>query len=201
MYVVAVTGGIASGKSTVVELFRGKGVPIIDTDVIARQVVQDENIKQRLTEAFGETIRNPDGSLNRTKLREIAFNNDENRIRLGQILHPLIFEIACAQLANLDAPYCLLVIPLLYESHYPYAYDRVLVVDVDEETQRQRASRRDQTDMENIQKIMHAQASRQQRLSIADDIIDNNGEIAELTSQVEALHKKYLSLSKQTPSA
>ena len=199
MYVVAVTGGIASGKSTVVELFRGKGVPIIDTDVIARQVVQDEDIKQQLTEAFGETIRNQDGSLNRAKLREIAFDNDENRIRLGQILHPLIFENASAQLSNLDAPYCLLVIPLLYESQYPYEYDRVLVVDVDDETQRQRASRRDQTDIENIQKIINAQASRQQRLSIADDIIENNGEIQELTPQVEALHKKYLSLAKQTP--
>ena len=102
------------------------------------------------------------------------------------------------RLARLDAPYCLLVIPLLFESRHPYPYDRVLVVDVDEEIQRQRASQRDQSNEASIQKIMNAQASRQQRLSIADDIIDNNGDIEKLAPQVEVLHKKYLALAEQT---
>ena len=198
MYVIAVTGGIASGKSTVVDLFRHKGVPVIDTDVIAREVVQSKDVIKQLSEAFGHAILNQDGSLNRAHLRHIAFDNNTNRIMLGEILHPLIFERASAQLASLDAPYCLLVIPLLYESQHPYPYDRVLVIDVDEEIQRHRASHRDQSDEESIQKIINAQASRQQRLSIADDIIDNNGEIENLAPQVDALHKKYLALAEQT---
>ena len=198
MYVIAVTGGIASGKSTVVDLFRHKGVPVIDTDVIAREIVQRKDVLKQLCEAFGHAILNQDGTLNRAHLRQIAFSNEANRIQLGEILHPLIFEHASAQLASLNAPYCLLVIPLLFESHHPYPYDRVLVVDVDEEIQRQRASQRDQSDQESIQKIINAQASRQQRLSIADDIIDNNGKIENLMSQVDALHNKYLDLAEQT---
>ena len=197
MYVIAVTGGIASGKSTVVDLFRRKRVPVIDTDVIAREVVQDATVLRQLAEQFGKTILNPDGSLNRRTLRQMTFANDEHRIRLGELLHPLIFERAAELLSRLEAPYCLLVVPLLYESQHPYPYDRVLVVDVDEEHQRQRASLRDQADSESIQKIMNAQASRQQRLSIANDIIDNNGSIADLVPQVEVLHKKYLALAKQ----
>ena len=195
MLTVAVTGGIAAGKSTVVDLFRKKGVPIVDTDVVARQVVEDNGVKEQLRKVFGNLILNQDGSLNRAKLREIAFENDANRLRLGEILHPRIFERATKELNRVEAPYTLLVIPLLYESKSPYRYDRVLVVDVDEKTQRLRASQRDQAREEHIQKIIDAQASREQRLSIADDIIDNSGSISDLIPQVDALHDKYLALA------
>ena len=195
MLTVAVTGGIAAGKSTVVDLFRKKGVAIVDTDVVARQVVEDNTVKEQLSKVFGNLILNQDGSLNRAKLREIAFENEANRLRLGEILHPRIFERATKELNHVQAPYALLVIPLLYESKLPYRYDRVLVVDVDEKTQRLRASQRDQAREEHIQKIIDAQASREQRLSIADDIIDNSGSISDLIPQVDALHDKYLALA------
>ena len=197
MYVVAVTGGIGSGKSTVVDLFQQKGVPVIDTDIISREVVQNNEVIKQLTETFGKTILNQDGSLNRANLRELAFESNETRNKLGNILHPLIFKRASAQLSNIQAPYCLLVIPLLYESRQPYQYDRVLVIDIDEDKQRHRASQRDQASTTDIEKIMAAQASRQQRLSIADDFIDNNGDIAQLVPQVDTLHAHYLALSGQ----
>lgn len=199
MFVVAVTGGIGSGKSTVVNLFQQKGVPVIDTDVIARQVIQDNTVIKQLTDAFGMGILNQDDSLNRANLRATAFQNDQNRAKLDRILHPLIFKLALTQLSAARGPYCLLVIPLLYESRYPYQYDRVLVIDIDEQKQRDRAIQRDQTNLADIQKIIAAQASRPQRLSIAGDIIDNNGEIGQLVPQVDALHTQYLALAEQNP--
>lgn len=196
MLVVAVTGGIGSGKSTVIDLFRAKGAPVIDTDIIAREVVQKPAVLKQLGETFGHGILNSDGNLNRNALRQIAFANDDNRTKLNNILHPLIHQRAVEQLANTDAEYCLLVIPLLFESRYPYQYDRVLVIDVAPEKQIDRSMQRDNATRAGIQKIMAAQATREQRLSIADDVIDNNGELAALQPQVETLHKKYLEISR-----
>lgn len=195
MLVVAVTGGIGSGKSTVVDLFRTKGIPVIDTDIIAREVVQEPAVLAQLSETFGHEVLNNDGSLNRNMLRQIAFTSDDNRSKLNNILHPLIQQHAVEQLANTDAQYCLLVIPLLFESRYPYQYDRVLVIDVAPEKQIDRSMQRDNATRTDIQNIMAAQATREQRLSIADDVIDNNGELAELQPQVDALHRKYRELA------
>lgn len=196
MLVVAVTGGIGSGKSTVIDLFRAKGIPVIDTDIIAREVVQEPAVLTQLGKTFGHEILNSDSSLNRNALRQMAFASDDNRSKLNNILHPLIHQRAVAQLANTDAEYCLLVIPLLFESRYPYQYDRVLVIDATPEKQIERSMQRDNATRAGIQNIIAAQATREQRLSIADDVIDNNGELAGLKPQVETLHKKYLEISR-----
>jgi dephospho-CoA kinase len=196
MLVVAVTGGIGSGKSTVVDLFRHRGIPVIDTDIIAREVVQDPATLATIVTVFGNTILAPDGSLDRTKLRELAFASDDNRQKLNQVLHPLILARAQQQIEHTQADYCLLVIPLLYETKSAYQYHRVLVVDADPKQQMARCLARDRSDAALIQKIIAAQATREQRLSIADDVIDNNGSMSELPEQVEHLHQKYQALAR-----
>jgi len=195
MLTVAVTGGIGSGKSTVTDLFRAKGVPVIDTDQIARDVVQAPETLSQLIKIFGKTILDLNGKLDRPALRQIAFTNDKNRLKLNNLLHPLIYRHATEQLARTQAPYCLLVIPLLYESQYTYRYDRVLVIDTTPENQLSRSMLRDNSSAAAIQKIIDAQASREDRLSIADDVIDNNGDLDALKPQIDTLHEKYLLLA------
>lgn len=196
MMVIAVTGGIGSGKSTVVDLFREQGVPVIDTDQISRQLVEPG--KPALTDivsSFGDKFLKPDGTLDRTALRKHVFVDNQKREKLEAILHPLIHKSVLEQLNNIDAAYCLLVIPLLIESKHDYPHDRVLVIDVDEQTQIQRTCVRDKLDETLVKKIINSQVPREQRLAIADDIVDNNGDMNALRNQVNHLHNRYLKLS------
>ena len=190
------TGGIASGKTAVSDLFASKGVPVIDTDVIARQVVQRGSpALEQIIQAFGPEFLDPEGNLDRKKMRQTIFSNPESKRRLEQILHPAIGSEALRQVSLSDNPWCLLVVPLLAESgRYSWA-NRILVVDVDEEVQIERVMARDNIDRSQADAILHAQASRSKRLALADDVIDNSGTLDELKGKVDRLYNEYSALA------
>ncbi|GAB3011434.1 dephospho-CoA kinase [Bowmanella dokdonensis] len=193
--VIGLTGGIGSGKTRVSNLFAGKGIDIIDADVIARQVVEPGSpALQKITEHFGQAVLNTDGSLNRARLRERIFTHPEEKAWLNALLHPLIRQQMQQQAKSAQSPYCILAVPLLVENQLMALVDRVLVVDVDEQIQHQRVVQRDRVADEQVRSIMAAQASREARLAVADDIIDNSGPPEALDTQVETLHQAYLSL-------
>jgi dephospho-CoA kinase len=193
---VGLTGGIGSGKSTVAELFARRGVPVIDTDNVARQVVEPGRpALDDIVREFGSNLLDTNGRLDRARMRERVFNDPTARRRLESILHPRIRTAVRDQVATIAAPYCLIVVPLLVETGFNELIDRVLVVDVDEEQQRERTSRRDKVPAEAVGKIMATQATRVQRVAHADDVIVNSGTIADLEREVERLHASYLALS------
>lgn len=193
---IGLTGGIGSGKSTVCQLFAKRGVPIIDADVVAHEVVAPgEPVLQQLSRQFGETIIDPLGQLNRSKLRELVFQDKDKLQQLESILHPLIRERMREQLNLLSAPYVILDIPLLLEKGWQSEVDRILVVDTTEALQRSRTISRDQVDAETVSRIMQAQISRDMRLAAADDIIHNEQDYGYLNEQVEVLHRQYLRLA------
>ncbi len=196
MLIVALTGGIGSGKSTVADEFAKLGIPIVDTDVIARQLVTvGSPAYQEIVAAFGPSILTDDKQLNRRKLREVIFNHPEQRLRLEQILHPRIRQAVEAQITQLDSEYCIVVIPLLTEKgSYPFV-DRILLVNAEPEQQIQRSMARDKQSREQIERIMASQSNREQRLAMADDIIDNSTGLVALEQQVRKLHHKYRTLS------
>lgn len=197
MLVIGLTGGIGSGKSTVASIFAEFQIPIIDTDVIARQLVTPgQATLDEIIDAFGDDILLPNKELDRKKLAKISFANPSIRKQLEQILHPKIRLAVEKQLANLDAPYVIIVVPLLAEKGKYDFIDRVLVVDCEESQQITRTLQRDNRDKDQIQAILKSQASRDQRNAIADDIIENSGDIAALRQSVSKLHKLYLGLSK-----
>lgn len=192
-YVVALTGGIAAGKTLVSNEFAKLGVPIIDMDVIAHEIVEPGHLAlQEIANAFGKDIINIDGRLKRSQLRAIIFSDANSRNKLESILHPRIEQKASDAIMQVDSPYCILVIPLLAKkSTYPYI-DRVLVVDVDSETQIERLMARDNSSRKLAQQALASQASREQRLQIADDILGNSGSPEQTRNEVILLHKKYL---------
>jgi dephospho-CoA kinase len=196
MFKVGLTGGIGCGKSTVSDIFASLGVPIIDSDVIAREVVAPGELGlEQIVAHFGNEILNHDGTLNRQHLRQQVFNNEKVRKELEQILHPLIRQRSNEYLIKLKTPYAILSIPLLVESGLTSAVDRILVVDCPEQTQIDRICKRDGITPEKAKAILDAQCSRSQRLEVADDIIDNSRPITELRHRIESLHLNYLSLS------
>lgn len=196
MLKVGLTGGIGSGKSTVSDLFADLGVPIVDADVIARQLVEPgQPALRQLRSVFGDQILNQDGSLNRSKLRQLAFSSLNHKQQLDDIMHPLIFRQIELQVSQMSSAYGILVIPLLLESAKKYAVDRVLVVDCPEQTQLQRVLARDKVSQEQALAIIATQTDRQHRLAAADDIIHNDGSVAHLAEQVKNLHNSYLLLA------
>jgi dephospho-CoA kinase len=193
---IALTGGIASGKSTVADLFAEYGVSIIDTDVIARELVQPGNpALEEIRFAFGDEVFDSEGRLDRRSMREIVFSDPSRRKELESILHPRIRDAVVAQSEATDGPYQIIAVPLLVGSPIQQFMDRVLVVDCDEEIQLRRLLARDAENEEQARRILAAQASRQDRLEIADDVITNNDELSDTRSQVDALHSKYLILA------
>ena len=197
---VALTGGIASGKSTVANLFAARGVPVIDTDLIARVVVEPgQPALAAVAAAFGDHVLGPDGRLDRRRLREIIFGDATARARLEAILHPAIraeMERQSAVAAQ-AGPYQILVIPLLAEGGRRDHVDRVLVVDAPEAVQVERLMARDSVTREQAQASLRAQAKREMRLDIADDVVTNTGRIDDLREQVAALHERYVQLAAQ----
>ena len=195
VFTVVLTGGIASGKTAVSDCFLRLGVPVIDTDRIAREVVQPgQPALKKISEHFGPDYLDTKGRLDRRKMRKAIFADPAMKSRLEGILHPLIAERVLARVSEVEAPYCLLVIPLYVESKAYKWVNRVLVVDVSEETQLERVMARDQISPEHAQSILDAQSTRQQRLSLADDTIDNSGDLNELEEKVKKLHAQYLAL-------
>lgn len=196
MLVVGLTGGIGSGKTAVSDRFSAYGVPIIDTDVLARELVEPgEPALAEIVAAFGPDCLDDAGGLDRTRLRKRIFADANGRQQLEAILHPRIRALARQRIAGLTAPYCLLVIPLLAETGMTDLVDRVLVVDVPETEQLRRVMARDQTDEEQARRILSAQASREQRLALAHEIVENSGDFADLDRQIVALHQHCLVLA------
>lgn len=194
--VIALTGGVASGKTTVSDRFGELGAPVVDTDVIAREVVAKRSGGLAgIVAEFGPEMLTSEGTLDRPALRRKIFDEPGARTRLEDILHPRIAEESRRQLAGLDAPYSILVVPLLFESGLFSDADRVLVVDVPESVQIERLMKRDESTREQADAMLAAQASRDQRLAKADDVIENTGTLAELNARVEELDRRYRDLS------
>jgi dephospho-CoA kinase len=195
---VGLTGGIASGKSTATKFFADLGVPIIDTDQVARDVVEPgQPPLERLVERFGNSILTPDGHLDRPALRNIVFSDPKARADLEALTHPAIGAAVEARSAIAGGPYQILVLPLLVEKSLGSQLDRVLVVDCDEELQIKRLEARDGSTLAQAQAILNAQVSRGARLKAAHDIIKNDSDISAVRDQVAELHARYLELARQ----
>lgn len=193
-YSVALTGGIASGKSTVSDTFAELGAGIIDTDLLAREVVAagSEGLAA-IVAAFGPEVLSADGELDRARLRRIVFADEAARRALESITHPRIHALVHQRLAEAQQPYVVVVVPLLVENLSSYGWtDRILVVDVDPALQKARLLRRDGVDESLANAMMEAQSTRQQRFAIADDVVLNDSSIAELRREIRALHREYL---------
>ncbi len=201
MYVVGLTGGIGSGKSTVAGHFRSLGVEIVDADQLARQAAAPGTpALERIRERFGDASIAPDGGLDRAWMRRTVFADPELRRWLEKLLHPVIGRMIEDGLARCRSAYCLLVSPLLLETGQRRLVDRVLVVDVKEETQLRRAGRRDGGDAGVLRAIMDAQMPRRERLDRADDVLDNELPPETMAGRVRTLHRRYLELAgRRTP--
>ena len=200
-YVVALTGGVASGKSVVAKRFEALGVGVYDADVAAREVVAPRQAALAEIEfVFGAGVLQADGSLNRRAMRERVFADPAARKRLEGIIHPRVRAWLRRHVGMDRGPYCILAIPLLAENFDQYGWvDRVLLVDTPRALQIDRLMQRDGISRGAAQRMLDAQATREQRLAIADDVIVNNGEVSEMDAQVAALHARYLESAGRRP--
>lgn len=199
IFTVVLTGGIASGKSAVSACFEALGTPVVDTDIIARDIVAPgSSALKQIEDEFGPEFLDSAGGLDRKMMRDAIFSNPNLKSRLEGILHPRIGKQVLLQVGQLDAPYCIIVIPLYAESSSYAWIDRVLVVDVSEEEQVRRVMARDHISREDARAILNSQAGRQERLALADDIIDNCGALSELPEKVKLLHEKYQRLAESS---
>lgn len=199
MYVVAITGGIGSGKTTVANQFSALGIEVVDADLIAREVVEPGTpALTAIASHFGPGILDEQGRLDRRALRERIFSDPAAKSWLNALLHPIIRSEMLRQCAAANSPYCLLVVPLLVENRLTELADRVLVIDVDEATQIERTCRRDGVNREQAQAILASQASRSERLAMADDVLDNqSGTTETIRERILALHETYLAFASQ----
>ncbi|MCT8344051.1 dephospho-CoA kinase [Photorhabdus kleinii] len=195
-YIIALTGGIGSGKTTIANAFAALGVPLVDADIIAREVVAPGTpALQTISEHFGHDILTPDGNLNRALLRQKIFTNNQEKQWVNQLLHPLIHQETRLQLEQITTPYVIWVIPLLVENNLRHLADRILVVDVSPELQISRVATRDGISNQQVENILAAQASRSERLAYADDIISNHDNVQAIAPRVAELHQQYLKLA------
>ena len=195
-FIVGLTGGIGSGKTTVANLFAALGVELVDADIVARQVVERGSEGLNAIRAhFGNDILLADGELDRAKLREHIFANPVEREWLNQLLHPLIRQHMLDAVKTATSPYVIMVVPLLFENGLDRLVNRTLVVDISPELQIERTVNRDKVDSAQVNNIINSQSSRAEKLAKADDVIDNQGQISTLECAVSALHLKYLQLS------
>lgn len=199
MYVVAITGGIGSGKTTVANQFAALGIEVVDADLIAREVVAPGTpALAAITSHFGPEILTEQGLLDRRVLRERIFSDPAAKSWLNALLHPIIRSEMLRQCAAVSSPYCLLVVPLLVENRLTELADRVLVIDVDEATQIERTCHRDGVSREQAQAILASQANRSERLAMADDVLDNqSGTTETIRERILALHETYLAFASQ----
>ena len=193
---IGLTGGLASGKSTVADFFAAHEVPVIDTDVIARQLVQpSEPALDEIRAAFGDDVLDEHRGLDRAFMRKMVFSDSAKREQLESILHPRIRDEAIRQSISADGRYQIIVVPLLVGSPMRQFMDRILVVDCQEDTQLGRLLARDAEDEDQARRMLSAQAGRQDRLAIADDVISNDADLGDTRRQVSELHGKYLTLA------
>ena len=193
---IALTGGIGSGKTSIASIFKSLGVPIIDSDTISKEIIlPGKPCFKDIVNEFGEEILTNKGTIDRYKLRDIIFNNDKARIKLENIIHPVVFKNIDTEISLINYPYCLVIIPLLIETKSTERFDRILVIDAPESLQFERIVKRDDISPILIKKIIKTQAKRKERLRYANDIIVNNDTIMNLNKSINTLHKKYLGLS------
>ncbi|WP_429036177.1 dephospho-CoA kinase [Aeromonas media] len=199
MYVVAITGGIGSGKTTIANQFAALGIEVVDADLIAREVVAPGTpALAAIVNHFGTEMLTEQGLLDRRALRERIFSDPAAKSWLNALLHPIIRSEMLRQCAAVSSPYCLLVVPLLVENRLTGLADRVLVIDVDEATQIERTCRRDGVSREQVQAILASQANRSERLAMADDVLDNqSGTTETIRERILALHETYLAFASQ----
>ena len=200
-FVVGLTGGIGCGKSSASQFFSDLGIDVIDTDIIARQLTQPNGSAISLIQnTFGSSIIAADGTLDRNKMRDLVFANSELRHKLEQILHPLILKEVIRRIKQCQAPYVIVVIPLLFETNdYNHLIRHILVIDCDEQQQLLRTMERSNLSEQKVRSIMATQVARETRIQKADDVILNNQDIEYLKAQILLLHHKYLALSKNEP--
>ncbi|WP_026957917.1 dephospho-CoA kinase [Aliagarivorans taiwanensis] len=195
--IVGLTGGIASGKTAVSDYLAELGIPVVDADVVARQVVEPgQPALVSIAQHFGHELIQADGSLDRAALRQRIFNNHQEKQWLEALLHPLIRTTIRKQLDDAQGPYKLLVAPLLLENGLESMVDRVLVIDAPVDAQLNRGAARDNNSREQIEQIVAAQLPREQRVAKADDVICNDRDLEHLQKQTLALHQRYLELAK-----
>lgn len=196
MLKIGLTGGIASGKSAASDCFSVRGIPVIDADIVARDVVKAGTPAiEEIEAAFGKRFIHPDGNLDRRLVRSLIFSDPRKRQELEAILHPRIKEAMLSQLARVSAPYCILAIPLLIEADQRDLVDRVLVIDAPRAIQIKRLMQRDQISQDEAEAILNTQLDRDVRVKFADDLIVNDGSRTDLDAAIEKLHQKYLSLA------
>lgn len=195
-FTVGLTGGIASGKTTVANLFQQHfSIGIVDADIVAREVVQPGTLGlKEIAAHFGETILDNNGELDRVALRTRIFSDKNEKEWLNNLLHPMIRSKMKQELDNITTPYALLVVPLLVENQLQSMADRILVVDVSKQIQIERTMKRDKVSKSQVEAILSAQASREERLNFADDIIQNDHDNSDLFAQVSILHQRYMNL-------
>jgi len=196
-FIIGLTGGIGSGKTTVTNFFADLGVDIIDADIIAREVVEiGSPALTAIKNHFGAEYLLEDGALNRALLRQRVFSNEDDKKWLNNLLHPLIREQLVLQTKAAKSDYCILVAPLLIENNLHKIVNRVLVVDISEEQQISRTTKRDQNSVQQVKAIIASQASRETRLTKADDIINNDkASLVDVQKSINQLHQNYLALS------
>lgn len=193
---IGLTGGIGSGKTAASREFCRLGATIVDTDLIARELVEPgQAALSEISAAFGEQLIDATGRLDRSQLRQAVFGDPGQRKKLENILHPRIRERAVSLANQAETPYCILVIPLLVESARDYPLDRILVIDTPRDLQYQRVAARDAISTGEIDAILATQASRQERLDIADDVIVNDSDLEHLHNEIRRLHQFYLQLA------
>lgn len=197
-FIVGLSGGIGSGKTAVSDRFATRGITVVDADVIARQVVEPgSDALKAIQQHFGDAIVGANGELRRAELRKRVFSNAEDKQWLEALLHPLIATETLNQLEQAKGAYVIYVSPLLVEGGQKALCDRLLVIDVPESVQVARTMTRDDNDQAQVERIMASQASRQQRLDAADDVVDNSGDIEQLDAKVETLHQQYLAYAEE----
>ncbi|MBW8055394.1 MAG: dephospho-CoA kinase [Acidiferrobacterales bacterium] len=195
---IGLTGGIGSGKSSAAAMFARRGVPVIDADEIAKQLVAPgQPAYERIIQRFGKEFVDADGFIDRGRLRRHVFDDPASRRELEAILHPRVRQQIQRQLRALRAPYCVIVIPLIFEANQQDLVDRILVIDAAEDTQVQRVAARSSLADDEIRKIIAAQIGRNVRLRQAHDVITNEGELEQLEERVDAFHTRYLDLARE----
>ena len=196
--IVGLTGGIGSGKSAAANFFQNEGITVIDADDLSREVIeQDTPGFEKIVDCFGSAIIDSDGSINRVFLRQEVFDDEKKKKLLESIIHPLVRDLMIEKIAASQSPYSIIMVPLIFETNSMNNYNRILVIDCDPIVQLERAMLRDKNSKIQIQKIINSQCSREERISIANDIIPNNDSLENLKIRSIAMHKFYLGLSKK----
>ncbi|MEC7917626.1 MAG: dephospho-CoA kinase [Pseudomonadota bacterium] len=196
MFVVGLTGGIGSGKTIASDRFEELGVKVVDADIASRVVVEiGKPALSSIEGEFGSDVISDDGSLNRAKLREIIFKDDEAKSWLESLLHPLIGQHISDEIASATSRYVILVSPLLFETTQFQMCNRTLLIDVPKDIQILRTAKRDKVPESQVEKIIASQMDRDQKISKADDVIVNDGEIGDLISKIDKIHQRYIELA------